>query len=75
VPSRCRHPEREITAAGKPIGTLGSVVGHGLAIVRIDRAGEAMASGTPLLAGDVPVSLACRLVRPGVPAAADEASA
>ncbi len=28
-----------------------------LAIVRIDRAGEAMASGTPLLAGDVSVTL------------------
>lgn len=48
----------EITAAGKPVGTLGSVDGgSGLAIVRIDRAGEAMASGTPLLAGETPVSL------------------
>ncbi|OHV20872.1 folate-binding protein [Rhizobium sp. RMa-01] len=48
----------EITAAGKPVGTLGSVDGdHGLAIVRIDRAGAAMAAGTPLLAGETPVSL------------------
>ncbi|WHO72152.1 folate-binding protein YgfZ [Rhizobium sp. BT03] len=48
----------EITVAGKPVGTLGSVEGdHGLAIVRIDRAGAAMAAGTPLLAGETPVSL------------------
>ncbi|MBX5228899.1 folate-binding protein YgfZ [Rhizobium sp. NLR9b] len=49
----------QITAAGKPVGTLGSVEGgSGLAIVRIDRAGAAMAEGTPLLAGQTPVSLA-----------------
>ncbi|EPE99121.1 CAF17-like 4Fe-4S cluster assembly/insertion protein YgfZ [Rhizobium grahamii] len=67
----------EITAAGKPVGTLGSVVGNGgLAIVRIDRAGEAMAARTPLLVGDVPVTLEL----PGwtgltFPSTADEASA
>ncbi|EJC73297.1 folate-binding protein YgfZ [Rhizobium leguminosarum bv. trifolii WSM2012] len=67
----------EITAAGKPVGTLGSVEGdHGLAIVRIDRAGAAMASATPLLAGETPVSL----VLPAwsgltFPTSADEASA
>ncbi|PDT05430.1 folate-binding protein YgfZ [Rhizobium chutanense] len=67
----------EITAAGKPVGTLGSVEGdHGLAIVRIDRAGAAMAAGTPLLAGEIPVSL----VLPewsglAFPTSADEASA
>ncbi|MBB4238399.1 YgfZ/GcvT domain-containing protein [Rhizobium esperanzae] len=67
----------EITAAGKPLGTLGSVEGnHGLAIVRIDRAGAAMAAGTPLLAGETPVSL----VLPewsglAFPTSADEASA
>ncbi|RUM26466.1 folate-binding protein [Rhizobium vallis] len=67
----------EITAAGKPVGTLGSVEGgSGLAIVRIDRAGAAMAAGTPLLAGETPVSLAL----PGwsglvFPTSADEASA
>ncbi|MCX8999071.1 folate-binding protein YgfZ [Rhizobiaceae bacterium BDR2-2] len=48
----------EITANGKPIGTLGTVIGaQALAIVRIDRAGEAIAAGTLILAGDVPVSL------------------
>lgn len=67
----------EITAAGKPVGTLGSVEGgRGLAIVRIDRAGAAMAAGTPLLAGETPVSLAL----PGwsglvFPTSADEANA
>ncbi|MBY5648079.1 YgfZ/GcvT domain-containing protein [Rhizobium leguminosarum] len=67
----------EITAAGKPVGTLGSVEGgNGLAIVRIDRAGAAMAAGTPLLAGDTPVSLVLPAWSGLVfPASADEASA
>ncbi|TCQ12438.1 hypothetical protein C8J34_1011080 [Rhizobium sp. PP-F2F-G36] len=48
-----------ITAGGKPIGTLGSVAGHsGLAIVRIDKAGDALASQTDILAGEVKVALA-----------------
>lgn len=48
-----------ITAAGKPIGTLGTVAGRrGLAIVRIDRAGEAIANGAPVLAHETPVELA-----------------
>ncbi|MBY5354313.1 folate-binding protein YgfZ [Rhizobium leguminosarum] len=67
----------EITAAGKPVGTLGSVEGcSGLAIVRIDRAGAAMAAGTPLLAGETPVSLTLPAWSGLVfPASADEASA
>ncbi|MBB4573848.1 MULTISPECIES: YgfZ/GcvT domain-containing protein [Rhizobium] len=66
-----------ITAAGKPVGTLGSVEGgSGLAIVRIDRAGAAMAEGTPLLAGETPVSLALPPWSGLVfPTSADEASA
>lgn len=49
----------EITIGGKPIGALGTVAGHrALAIVRIDKAGEAMAAGEPILAGDVPVTVA-----------------
>ncbi|WP_037080877.1 YgfZ/GcvT domain-containing protein [Neorhizobium vignae] len=49
----------EITAGGKPVGTLGSVSGNkGLAIVRIDRVGDALARGVQLSAGDVAVSLA-----------------
>ncbi|MBY5369329.1 folate-binding protein YgfZ [Rhizobium leguminosarum] len=67
----------EITAGGKPVGTLGSVEGgSGLAIVRIDRAGAAMAAGTPLLAGETPVSLTLPAWSGLVfPASADEASA
>ncbi|MEZ2220814.1 folate-binding protein YgfZ [Rhizobium sp. RCC_161_2] len=49
----------ELTAGGKPIGTLGSIAGaSGLAIVRIDRAGEAIAAGTPILAAGIAVSVA-----------------
>lgn len=67
----------EITANGKPIGTLGSVTGHrGLAIVRIDRAGDAMSSDTPLLAGAVTVTVALPVWSALVfPAGSDEASA
>lgn len=70
-------PGTEISAAGKPIGTLGSTNGRqGLAIVRIDRAGEAMASQQPITAGDV-------ALRPSLPSwsglsfptSADEATA
>lgn len=51
-------PGTEITSGGRGIGTLGSTAGQsGIAIVRIDRAKEAMDAGTPILAGDVPVSL------------------
>ncbi|MEK1900728.1 MAG: folate-binding protein, partial [Rhizobium sp.] len=67
----------EITANGKPVGMLGSVEGSsGLAIVRIDRAGEAMASGTPLLAGDVSVTLSLPAWSGlSFPTSSDEASA
>ena len=48
----------DILAGGKPVGTLGTVAGKaGLAIVRIDRAADAQREGTPLLAGDVPVTV------------------
>lgn len=48
----------DIMAGGKPVGTLGSVSGaQALAIVRIDRVGDAVANGVPLLAGDVPVTI------------------
>ena len=48
----------EITIGGKPIGAIGTVAGErALAIVRIDKAGEAMAAGEPILAGDVPVTV------------------
>jgi folate-binding protein YgfZ len=48
----------EITAGGKPVGTLGSVSGAaGLAIVRIDRVGDAVSHDVPLLAGEIPVTI------------------
>jgi folate-binding protein YgfZ len=48
----------ELLAGGKPIGTLGSVSGAlGLAIVRIDRAADAINSGTPITAEGAPVTV------------------
>ena len=48
----------EIVAGSIPIGTLGSVAGNsGLALLRLDRAEEAKAAGTPLRAGEVTVAV------------------
>jgi len=48
----------EITAGSTPIGTLGSMSGRcGLALLRLDRAEEAQATGVPLRAGEVTVVL------------------
>jgi folate-binding Fe-S cluster repair protein YgfZ len=48
----------EIIAGGKTVGALGSVAGNkGLAVVRIDRVGDALARGLPFIVGDVPVKL------------------
>jgi folate-binding protein YgfZ len=47
-----------LTIDGREIGALRTVDGtSGLAVVRIDKAGAAMASGTPILAGEQPVTL------------------
>lgn len=49
----------ELLAGGKPIGALGSVCGTtGLAIVRIDRAADAISAGTPITADGAPVTVA-----------------
>ncbi|MCJ8053467.1 folate-binding protein YgfZ [Shinella curvata] len=49
----------ELMAGGKPVGTLGSVSGkYGLAIVRIDRAADAMNAGTPITADGIAVTVA-----------------
>jgi folate-binding protein YgfZ len=49
----------EIKAGERSLGNLTSTAdGVGLALVRIDRAKEAMDAGQPILAGDVPVTLA-----------------
>ncbi|MET0747142.1 MAG: folate-binding protein YgfZ [Rhizobium sp.] len=66
-----------ILVGGKPIGALGSVSGkHGLAIVRIDRAGEAIATETPVLAAEVAVTLTLPAwTGLSFPTSADEATA
>lgn len=52
-----------ITAGGRPVGTLGSVnvssagAGRGIALLRLDRVGEALAEGGTLSAGTVPIHL------------------
>ena len=49
----------ELTVNGRPVGTLGSTAGMtGLAIARIDRIKAALDAGQPILAGDVPVTVA-----------------
>ncbi|MES5097615.1 folate-binding protein YgfZ [Agrobacterium sp. BA1120] len=49
----------DILAGGKPIGTLGTVIGkQGLAIIRTDRAADAMASGTDITTGGIAVTVA-----------------
>jgi folate-binding protein YgfZ len=51
-------PGTGIEAGGQPIGTLGSVSGaSGLALIRLDRAEEALSRGTPLTAGEAKVRL------------------
>jgi folate-binding protein YgfZ len=47
-----------VNAGEKSLGVLGSVAGHtALALVRIDRAGDALAGGQPITAGGVRVAL------------------
>ncbi|MCC6778810.1 MAG: folate-binding protein YgfZ [Hyphomicrobiales bacterium] len=65
-----------VTAADKPIGVLGSTAqGHGLALLRLDRAAEALAAGQPLMAGGVELRLArptwARFAFPGEAKAAE----
>ena len=52
-------PGSEIRAADKPIGTMGSSAGErGLALLRTDRASDALDANAPLLAGDIAIQLA-----------------
>jgi folate-binding protein YgfZ len=52
-------PGTEVTANGRPIGTLGSTAdGNGLAILRIDRVKDALDADTPIEAGGIPLSVA-----------------
>ncbi|NGN40692.1 folate-binding protein YgfZ [Mesorhizobium sp. CGMCC 1.15528] len=68
----------DIKAAGKTIGTLGSVSGNkGLAIVRIDRVKDAIDAGIEIAVGEVAVSLTipgwAKFTFPQEPAAAEDA--
>jgi len=48
-----------ILAGDKPVGTMGSTAGeHGLALIRIDRAADALEAGTPLTAGGLAIRVA-----------------
>lgn len=48
----------DIGAGGRIVGQLGTVAGrHGLAIARTDRVKDALDAGTPLMAGDVSLTL------------------
>jgi folate-binding protein YgfZ len=52
-------PGTEIRGGDKPIGTMGSsAAGRGLALLRTDRATDALDADAPLLAGDIAVRLA-----------------
>ncbi|MGZ5875038.1 MAG: CAF17-like 4Fe-4S cluster assembly/insertion protein YgfZ [Bradyrhizobium sp.] len=53
------EPGAAILAGDKPIGTMGSTAGHhGLALIRIDRAADALEAGTPLTSGGLAIRLA-----------------
>ncbi len=50
------EPGTPVSAGQKPVGTLGSTArGRGVAILRLDRVADALASGEPLKAGGVEV--------------------
>ena len=53
------EPGTAILAGDKPVGTMGSTAGHnGLALIRTDRAADALDAGTPLTAGGLAIRLA-----------------
>jgi folate-binding protein YgfZ len=48
-----------VAAADKSVGVMGSsAAGHGLALLRLDRAADALDAGIPLIAGGIPIRLA-----------------
>jgi folate-binding protein YgfZ len=56
----CEHgapePGTAVMAADKTVGTMGSAAdGRGIAMLRLDRLADALAAGTPLLAGGIPI--------------------
>jgi folate-binding Fe-S cluster repair protein YgfZ len=53
------EPGTAILAGEKAVGTMGSTAGHnGLALIRIDRAADALAAGMPLTSGGLAIRLA-----------------
>jgi folate-binding protein YgfZ len=53
------EPGTTILAGDKPVGTMGSTAGHnGLALIRTDRAADALGAGSPLTAGGLTIRLA-----------------
>jgi folate-binding protein YgfZ len=53
------EPGAAILAGDKSVGTMGSTAGHaGLALIRTDRAADALAAGMPLTAGGIAIRLA-----------------
>ena len=65
-----------VTAGDKSIGTLGSsAAGHGIALLRLDRAADAMTAGVPLTAGGVALRIVgpawAHFPMPGQPKAAE----
>jgi folate-binding protein YgfZ len=53
------EPGAVVLAGDKPVGTMGSTAGqHGLALIRIDRAADALEAGTPLTSGGLAIRLA-----------------
>lgn len=73
------EPGSEIRAGERPIGTLGSVAGElGIAMIRLDRADDAIKAGEPLVAGTATLTVLhpdwARFPIPGDPAAQDPAA-
>ena len=53
------EPGAAVLAGDKPIGTMGSTAGqHGLALIRIDRAADALEAGASLTSGGLAIRLA-----------------
>jgi tRNA-modifying protein YgfZ len=53
------EPGAAIMAADKSVGTMGSAAdGHALALMRVDRASQALEAGTPLTAGGLSIRIA-----------------
>jgi folate-binding protein YgfZ len=59
IPDFAPEPGMAILAGDKPVGTIGSTAGHnGLALIRVDRAADALAAGIPLTSGGLVIRLA-----------------